>query len=89
MNGSNLMQAWVSIVGSLAMIALILIALGIMLGFVKPADALRHSGAILGVVITLMLIPGALANAWSALSLWQRIALAAIGIGIGLWLGPR
>jgi hypothetical protein len=89
MNGSNFMHWWINLVGSLATIALILTAFGIMLRIVKPDDIQKHIGAILGTVILLMLIPGILASAWSALSLWQQIVLIAIGIGVVQLLRPR
>ena len=44
---SNFMQAWVTLAGSLTMIALLLTAFGLMLGIMKPADALRRVGAIM------------------------------------------
>jgi hypothetical protein len=80
---------WVTFTESLATIALILTAFGLMLGIVKPADALKHVGAILGIVIVLMLIPDVLMNLWSAISLWQWIGLAAIVIVISRWRRPR
>jgi len=89
MSASNFMQAWVALTGSLAIIAIILTAIGLMLGVVKPADAGRHLGAILGVVIVLMFFPGVLVSVWSGLSFWQQIALIAIGIGVFSWLRPR
>ena len=79
---------WVSLTQSLAIIAIILTALGLMLGIVKPADALKHVGAILGIVVVLMLIPDVLLNLWSAISLWQWIGLAVIWIGIWQWRRP-
>ena len=89
MSASNFMHGWVALTGSVATIALILTAFGIMLGIVKPADVLKHVGAILGIVIVLMLIPGVLVSAWSGMSLWQQIALVAIGIGIWQWRRSR
>jgi hypothetical protein len=89
MNGSNFMQGWVALVGSLAMIALMLTVFGLMLGIVKPADALRRVGAILGIVMLLMVLPAVLVNIWSGMSLWQRLALAAIGVGVCLLKRPR
>ena len=89
MNGSNVMQGWVALAGSLTMIALILTAFGIMLGIVKPADTLRHIGAILGIVMLLMVLPAILVNIWLGMSLWQRLGLAAIGIGFWQWRRPR
>ena len=66
MSASNFMQAWVALTGSLAMIAIILTALGLMVGVVKPADAARHLGAILGMVIVLMFAPGLVMSGWLA-----------------------
>ena len=45
MSASNFMHGWAVLVGSLAMIALILTAFGIMLGMVKPADAVNVKAA--------------------------------------------
>jgi hypothetical protein len=60
-----------------------------LLGVLKPADALKRIAAYLAIVILLMLIPGALVNLWSAMSVWQQFALPVIGIGILLWLRPN
>ena len=60
-----------------------------MLSIVKPVDVLKYIGAILGIVIGLMLLPGVLVNLWSGMSLWQRLALAAIGIGVWQWQRSR
>jgi Zn-dependent protease with chaperone function len=89
MSESSLMHGWMSLLGSFATIAIIVTAFGLMLGIVKPADAPKHIGAIMVIVIGLMVVPGILASAWSAMSLWQQIALAAIGVGVFLWLRPR
>jgi len=85
----SLMHGWTAILGSLAMIALILTACGIMLSFVKPADAAKHVGAVLGIVIVLALGPGIFVGAWSAILLWQKIALLAIAFVIWQWRRPR
>jgi len=85
MNGPNFMQGWVALVGSLTIIALILTAFGLMLGIVRPADALRSVAAILGVVMLFMVLPAVLVNVWSGMSLWQQFALAAIGLCLWQW----
>ncbi len=89
MNGSSFMQGWLTLVGSLAIIALVLTAFGIMLGIVKRADAVNRVGAILGIVIALMLAPGILAGIWSAMSLWQQISLIAIAVIVWQLRRPR
>jgi uncharacterized protein (DUF983 family) len=83
------MHGWMSLLGSFATIAIILTAIGLMLGIVKPADVPKHIGAILVIVIGLMVVPGILVSAWSAMSLWQQVALIAIGVCVILWLRPR
>ena len=82
MNGLSFMQGWTMSVGSLAMIALILTAFGLMLGIVKPADALRRIAAILGVIMLLLVLPAVLVTIWSSMLLWQQLALVAIGVGL-------
>ncbi|HUV96069.1 MAG TPA: hypothetical protein VMV98_01245 [Acidobacteriaceae bacterium] len=89
MKGSNFMQEWVALTGSVAMIALILTAFGLMLGIVKPSDALRRVAAILGVVMLLLVLPVVLVSIWSGMSLWQRLGLAAIMLGLWQWRRPR
>ncbi len=89
MNGSSFMQGWVTLAGSIATIALILTAFGLMLRIVKPAGVLGRVAAILGVVMLLMALPAILVSVWSAMSLWQRLALAATWIGIWQWCRPR
>jgi len=89
MNGSNLMSWWVALTGSIAMIALILTTFGIMLGIVKPADAMNRVGAILGIVLVLMLAPCILVGVWSVLSLWEQVSLVTIGVVVWRLRRPR
>lgn len=74
------MQGWVALAGSLAMIALILMSFALMLGIVKPADAIRRVGAILGVVLLLLVLPGVIVSIWSGISLWRKIGIAGLAI---------
>jgi membrane-associated phospholipid phosphatase len=89
MNGPNFMHGWISLLGLLTTIAIILTAFGLMLGIVKPADTIKRLGAIIGIVIALMLIPGILMGAWSSMSFWQQVGLVAIGITVWQWIRPR
>ena len=89
MNGSKFMQGWVTFEGLLATIAIILVPFDLMLGIVKPADAVKRIGTTLGVVIVLTLIPGVLVCIWSNLTLWRRLALAAVGLALWQWRRSR
>ena len=74
----NVVQGCESIVGSLAVMAIIVTALATMVGLVKPADTMKHCGSIVGIVIVLVLIVSVFVGLWSTMSLWQRAVLAAI-----------
>jgi sulfite exporter TauE/SafE len=63
---------------SLAVIGIIMTALGAMLGIVKPADTMKYCGAIVGIAIVLVLLVSVFVGLWSTMSLWQRAVLAAI-----------
>ncbi len=82
MTEAPLMHLWIVFTASLAMFALIITAFGLMLGVVKPVDAVRHLGSILASVIFLILAAVALSNLWADISAWQWLGLAAIGTGI-------
>jgi hypothetical protein len=85
MDATNVVHGWSQIVGSLAVIAIIMTALGTMLGLVKPADALKYCGAIAGIAIVLVLLVSVLVGLWSSMSLWQKAIVALIGFAVW-WL---
>jgi hypothetical protein len=75
---ATVVQSWASIVGSLALIALIVIALGTIVGLIKPADVMQSVGVVIGFVVATILLVSVLVALWSSMSLWQRLAAAAI-----------
>ena len=82
MHEANFIQGCMSILGSLALIAIIVTALATILGIVKPADALKYCGGIAGIVIVILLTVSVLVGLWSSMTVWQKIILAAIGFGL-------
>jgi len=88
MTAPTITHFWASLLGSAAMLAIILTGLGLMIGLVKPADLPRKLGTILGLVIALTILPGILMSQWARMSLWQQVALAAVGGVILLVLLP-
>ena len=71
-----------SILGLLATIAIIMTALGTILGLVKPANALKYCGVFVGLTIVTVLFVSVLVGLWSSMSLWRRIILTAIGFSV-------
>ena len=82
MHEANFIQGCMSILGSLALIAIIVTALGTIVGIVKPADAVKHCSLTLGIVIVLVLTVSVLVGLWSSMTVFQKIILAAIGFGV-------
>ncbi|SRR6266568_2906385 len=85
----NLMHEWAQLVGLIAVIGIVVTSFGVMLGIVKPSDSARHIGTILGIVLLFLILPAIVVSAWSALSFWQKMGLAALGTAVGLWRRPR
>jgi hypothetical protein len=79
---TNFMHGVMSILGSFALIAIIVTALATIVGLVKPADAMKHCGTILGIVIVFILLVSVLVGLWSTMSVWQKIVMLAIGFGM-------
>jgi hypothetical protein len=89
MYGTEILSGIERFASMAAVIAIILTAVGLMLGIVKPATALRRIGIVAGIVILCTVVPGILAQAWNSLSVWQQLGVATIGAMIWLFLFPR
>jgi glycerol-3-phosphate acyltransferase PlsY len=85
MDGTAVMHGWAQIVGSLATIAIIVTALGTIIGLVKPADALKYCSAIAGIAMVLVMLVSVLVSLWLSLSMWQK-AIAGVAVFIVWWL---
>ncbi len=78
----NVVQGCESIIGSVAVMAIIVSALGTMVGLVKPADTAKYCGAIIGIAIVLVLLVSVFVGLWSSMSLWQKVVVVAIVFGV-------
>jgi Mn2+/Fe2+ NRAMP family transporter len=83
---TNLMHGWAEVVESVALVAIVILATGLIVSAVKPSDATRHLGTILCLIIPLLMLPAIMATAWSSMSFWQHFAIVILGIVIGLSL---
>jgi hypothetical protein len=77
------------IVGTLATIAIIVAAFGLMLGILKPADAFKRIGVTVGIVIALLILAQVVIAEWLALTIWQQFGVVAVGLGACLFIGGR
>ena len=74
----SVVQGCESIVGALAVIAIIVTTLATMVGLVKPANTAKYCGAIAGIAIVVILIVSVFVGLWSSMSLWQKVVVVAI-----------
>ena len=89
MIAGSVLNSVTAIVGMFATIAIMVTGVGLILGTLKPADALKRIGAILGTVVALVLLTNILVNTWSRISAWQQLSLIAIGLMLLLRFGSR
>jgi protein-S-isoprenylcysteine O-methyltransferase Ste14 len=86
----NVVQGCDSMVGSIAIIAIIVTAFTTMLGLKKPADTARYCGVIVGIALVLILIVFVFVGLWSSMSLWQKAVVAVVGACMGrVWWQRR
>lgn len=83
----NLLNRIAQITGVLAVIAIIVTAFGLMLGILKPADASKRIGVIVGTVIALLILPQIIIGEWMMLTIWQQIGVISLVVGACLLFG--
>jgi heme A synthase len=79
---TRLFSLWDGLVGSAALIAIIILALCVMVRAVKPGEAPRHLGVIIGIVILLIVLPAIIVSLWNSMTLGQHLGIAAILVAI-------
>lgn len=86
----SIVVLWDTIVVSLAVIAMVVIALGMMIRVIDPPSAFRRIGAALGCMIVLVMVPSIIVHLWGALSLWQQLGIVAlIGLAVAVFWSRR
>lgn len=79
---ARIFSVWDGLVGSAALIAIIILALCVMVNTVEPSDAPRHLSVIVGVAIMLIMLPAAIVALWSSMTVGQHLGIAMIVIAI-------
>lgn len=83
----RLLSLWDGLVESVALIAIVILALCVMVRAVKRVDAPRHLGVIAGIFILLLMLPPIIIGLWSAMSFGQHIGLMIFGAAIAILFG--
>ena len=81
---STIFALWNTIVISAAVIAIVIIAIGLMIRVIEPLSALRRIGGTLGCIVILAMLPPLIVHLWHWLSLWQQIGIAVLGFTAAL-----
>lgn len=78
MIAARFLLGWNVLVESAALIAIVVLAIGVMVGAMKIGENLRHLGAVLGITILLTMVPAIILGLWSAMSLGQHLGIILI-----------
>ncbi|HVB57095.1 MAG TPA: hypothetical protein VNE63_11785 [Candidatus Acidoferrales bacterium] len=84
---TRLLSLWNSLVGSAVLIAIFVLALYIIVSAVKPKDAPRHLGKVVGVPILLFMLPAIILDLWNTMSLSQHVGIVALCLAIAFLFG--
>ncbi len=84
---TRFLSLWDGLVGSTALMAIIVLALCVMVTAVKPGDVPRHLGVIVGIVILLIMLPAIIVGLWSVMSFGQHFGIIVICAAIVLFAG--
>jgi hypothetical protein len=84
---ARLLSLWDGLVGSAALIAIIVLALCVMVSVVKLGDLPRHLGVIVSIVILLIMLPAIILGLWNAMSFGQHLGIIVICAAIMLVAG--
>ena len=87
MIAGRMLSMWDDLVESLALIAIIFLALCVMVGAVKVGDVLRHLGAIAGTAIMLIMLPAIIVGLWSTMSFLQHLGLVLLIAALVYFIG--
>lgn len=84
---TRLLAGWEGIVVSVALVAIVVLALCVMLGAVKVGDVPRYLSAIAGFAILLTMLPAIIVSLWNSMTFGQHLGIIALGIAIVFLLG--
>ena len=72
---TDILSWWNAILEAAAVIAIVVIAIGLMIGVIDARRAVGRIGAVLGTIVLLLVLPSILLGLWRSLSLWQQLGI--------------
>lgn len=75
---TDILSWWNAILEAAAVIAIVVIAIGLMIGVIDARRAVGRIGAVLGAIVLLLVLPSILLGLWRSLSLWQQLGIIAL-----------
>ena len=81
---TTLLHGWATLVKCAALIAIVVLALGLIVRAVKLGNVMRHLGVIVGIMILLLMLPAIILSEWSSMSFFQQFGIAFLGIVVVL-----
>lgn len=73
------LSAWDGLLGSAALLAIVILAFRVMVRTVELRNIPRDLGVIVGIVILLIMLPPIIVSLWNVMSFGQHVGTVAIG----------
>lgn len=81
---ARLLSVWDDLVGSVALISMIVLGFCVIVRAVELRDVSRHLGVVVSVVTLLLILPAVIVGLWNTMSFGQHLGIATILIAIVL-----
>lgn len=85
---NDLLHLWDEMATSLAVIVIVVTAMGLMLRLVELTEAFKRVGLVLGCLILLVILPPILVGIWHSLSIGQQLGTIILAVALGV-IGSR
>jgi len=80
----GILSLWNALVEAGAVIAIVVIAIGLMVRVIDGYRALARLGAVFGTLVLLLILPPILVSLWHSLSVWQQLGIISLSGILGL-----
>lgn len=81
---TGILSLWDAIVEAGAVIAIVVIAIGLMVRVIDGYRAFARLGAVCGALVLLLILPPILLSLWHSLSVWQQLGIILLSWILGL-----
>ena len=80
---TDILSWWNAILEAAAVIAVVVIAIGLLIGMIDARRAVGRIGAVLGALVLLLALPPILLGIWHSMSCGQQLGISILAVLVG------